>query len=117
MNVVECVGIYVDLLFEVFSIVEKYRFLKGWFFVGLIKFEDVFFRYRFDFLLVFYGLFFVVFLSEKVGIVGRIGVGKFSMVNVLFRIVELEKGIILIDNCDILKFGFRDLRRVISIIL
>ncbi|KAE8666282.1 hypothetical protein F3Y22_tig00112503pilonHSYRG00249 [Hibiscus syriacus] len=40
---------------------------------------------------VLYGLSFTVAPSERVGIVGRTGAGKSSMLNALFRIVELEK--------------------------
>jgi ABC-type multidrug transport system fused ATPase/permease subunit len=38
------------------------------------------------------------------------------MLNALFRIVELERGEITIDGCDITKFGLTDLRRALSII-
>jgi ABC-type multidrug transport system fused ATPase/permease subunit len=38
------------------------------------------------------------------------------MINALFRIVELERGRILIDGCDIGKFGLEDLRKVLGII-
>ncbi|CBI30983.3 unnamed protein product, partial [Vitis vinifera] len=52
----------------------------------------------------------------KLGIVGRTGAGKSSMINALFRIVELERGRIWIDEYDIAKFGLTDLRKVLSII-
>jgi ABC-type multidrug transport system fused ATPase/permease subunit len=38
------------------------------------------------------------------------------MLNALFRIVELERGRILIDDCNISKFGLMDLRKVLGII-
>ncbi|CAK7350714.1 unnamed protein product [Dovyalis caffra] len=58
----------------------------------------------------------LVWGSEKLGLVGRTGAGKSSMLNALFRIVELERGEITIDGCDIAKFGQTDLRKVLSII-
>jgi ABC-type cobalamin/Fe3+-siderophores transport system ATPase subunit len=38
------------------------------------------------------------------------------MINALFRLVELEKGRMLIDNYDISSFGLTDLRKVLGII-
>ena len=55
----------------------------------------------------------------KVGIVGRTGAGKSSILQTLFRMVELEKphgGRILIDGVDIASLGLHDLRKNISII-
>ncbi|KAL2474039.1 ABC transporter C family member 1 [Forsythia ovata] len=63
-----------------------------------------------------HGISFTISPSDKVGIVGRTRAGKSSMQNALFRIVELEKGRILIDDCDIGKFGLTDLRKVLGII-
>ncbi|RVW98547.1 ABC transporter C family member 2 [Vitis vinifera] len=83
---------------------------------GSIKFEDVVLRYRPELPPVLHGLSFTISPSDKVGIVGRTGAGKSSMLNALFRIVELERGRILIDDCDISKFGLRDLRKVLGII-
>lgn len=63
-----------------------------------------------------HGISFSVFSNEKVGIIGRTGAGKSSILNALFRIVELETGRIFIDGLDIAKFGFWDLREVVGII-
>ncbi|KAH6790169.1 multidrug resistance-associated protein 2 [Perilla frutescens var. frutescens] len=65
---------------------------------------------------VLHGISFTISPSDKVGIVGRTGAGKSSMLNALFRLVELEKGRILIDDCDVSKFGLMDLRKVLGII-
>ncbi|KAF2317861.1 hypothetical protein GH714_041180 [Hevea brasiliensis] len=90
--------------------------ITGWPSSGLIKFEDVVLRYRPELPPVLHGLSFIVSPSDKVGIVGRTGAGKSSMLNALFRIVELERGRILIDGCDTAKFGLMDLRKVLGII-
>jgi len=76
----------------------------------------VWLRYRPELPPVLHGISFKIEASEKIGIVGRTGAGKSSMINALFRIVELEKGSIFIDGCDISKFGLWDLRKVLGII-
>ncbi|GMN54603.1 hypothetical protein TIFTF001_023730 [Ficus carica] len=116
LNSVERVGTYIDLVSEAPEIIESNRPPPGWPSSGTIKFEGVVLRYRPRLPPVLHGLSFEISPSEKVGIVGRTGAGKSSMLNALFRIVEMDKGRILIDDCDISKIGLTDLRKVISII-
>ncbi|CAM6083890.1 unnamed protein product [Calypogeia fissa] len=54
--------------------------------------------------------------TEKLGVVGRTGDGKSSLINTLLRVVEPGRGRILIDACNISEFGVRDLRMVLGII-
>ncbi|POO04133.1 ATP-binding cassette containing protein [Trema orientale] len=116
LNAVERIGTYIDLPSEAPAIIEDNRPPPGWPSFGSIRFEDVVLRYRPELPPVLHGLSFTISPSDKVGIVGRTGAGKSSMLNALFRIVELERGRILIDDCDIAKFGLRDLRKVLGII-
>ncbi|XP_051129037.1 ABC transporter C family member 12-like isoform X2 [Andrographis paniculata] len=116
LNAVERVGTYIDLPSEAPDVIEGNRPPSGWPAEGHIKFEDVHLRYRPRLPPVLRGLSFTIYPYQKVGIVGRTGAGKSSMINALFRMVELEKGRILIDEFDIAKFGLTDLRRVLSII-
>lgn len=115
-NAVERVGTYIDLPSEGPAIVEDNRPPLGWPSSGSIQFVDVVLRYRPELPPVLHGISFMIPPSHKVGIVGRTGAGKSSMLNALFRIVELERGRILIDECDISKFGLTDLRKVLGII-
>ncbi|KAJ7969064.1 ABC transporter C family member 2-like [Quillaja saponaria] len=116
LTAVERVGTYTDLPSEAPAILETNRPPPGWPSSGSITFEDVVLRYRPELSPVLHGLSFTISPNEKVGIVGRTGAGKSSMLNALFRIVELERGRITIDGYDIYKFGVKDLRKVLSII-
>ncbi|GFS16331.1 multidrug resistance-associated protein 4 [Elysia marginata] len=53
--------------------------------------------------------------GEKIGIVGRTGAGKSSLITALFRLAEPE-GELTIDGISIHSMGLHDLRKVISII-
>ena len=52
----------------------------------------------------------------KVGIVGRTGAGKSSILQALFRLCELESGEIIIDGQNIRQLGLHLLRKQIAYI-
>ena len=82
---------------------------------GVIKFDDVCLRYAPGEKEVLRGLNFQTTEHEKVGIVGRTGAGKSSLLTALFRLAE-PTGSIVIDGIEILNIGLDDLRNKISII-
>lgn len=116
LNAIERVETYIELETEAPAIIETNRPPLGWPSSGSIEFEDVVLRYRPELPPVLHGLSFTVSPTEKIGIVGRTGAGKSSMLNALFRIVELQRGKIIIDGCDVSKFGVADLRKVLTVI-
>ncbi|KAG4231515.1 hypothetical protein PC116_g20221 [Phytophthora cactorum] len=54
--------------------------------------------------------------GEKVGICGRTGAGKSSLMVALFRICDFDSGRVFIDDVDIATINLRELRRSLAII-
>ena len=82
---------------------------------GVITFSDVRLSYGPGEQEVLRGVNFQTSPHEKVGIVGRTGAGKSTLVTALFRMAE-PVGNILIDDVEVLNIGLQDLRSKISII-
>ena len=83
---------------------------------GKIVFNDVHMCYRNGLPLVLQGLNMTVEGGERIGIVGRTGAGKSSIMSTLFRLVELSSGAISIDGINIAQVGLKDLRTRLAII-
>jgi ABC-type multidrug transport system fused ATPase/permease subunit len=73
-------------------------------------------RYRKELPPAIKDLTFKVESGMKVGIVGRTGSGKSSILQTLFRLVDLDLGSILIDGIDITEAGLHQLRKQIAFI-
>lgn len=82
---------------------------------GQIIFKNFYLRYNTDSKFVVKNLNINIESMEKVGIVGRTGAGKSSLIGALFRLA-INEGNIIIDDIDIHDIGLHDLRSKISII-
>ncbi|XP_011312621.1 multidrug resistance-associated protein 4 [Fopius arisanus] len=82
---------------------------------GHIKFDHVYLKYSEQDAPVLKDLNIVIEPGMKIGIVGRTGAGKSSLISALFNLATLE-GKIYIDKIDTKSIGLHDLRRTISII-
>ena len=58
----------------------------------------------------------VIKSGEKIGIVGKTGSGKSSLINAIARIIEAKSGNIIIDDIDIQNINLKTLRERISIL-
>ncbi|RHY46062.1 hypothetical protein DYB30_005864 [Aphanomyces astaci] len=83
---------------------------------GQIQFDNVSFRYKPNDPLVLKHVDFVVRGGEKIGIVGRTGAGKSSLMMALFRMNEVASGSIAIDGVNIATVGLKHLRSSLAII-
>ena len=83
---------------------------------GEIRFENVWFGYKPD-EYVIKNLDFTIKPGEKVALVGPTGAGKSSIIRLLCRLYEPNRGRILVDGIDIRDIPQVDLRRYIGVIL
>ncbi|KAJ7955107.1 ABC transporter [Quillaja saponaria] len=83
---------------------------------GNIELKNLQVRYRPNTPLVLKGLSLSIQGGEKIGVVGRTGSGKSTLIQVLFRLVEPSGGKIIIDGIDICTLGLHDLRSRFGII-
>lgn len=98
---------------------KKLRPPENWPDKGSITFDNVQMRYRENTPLVLKGMDFTINGGEKVGVVGRTGAGKSSIMLTIFRIMELDnptEGSIDIDGIKIAGMPLPYLRSRLSII-
>ncbi|EJD44567.1 ATP-dependent bile acid permease [Auricularia subglabra TFB-10046 SS5] len=116
MNTVERIVAYVELEPEPPESQPTDPPAEEWPTSGAIKFDKVCLRYRPHLPLALDNISFEVKPGERVGIVGRTGAGKSTILGTLFRTGPLESGRILVDGVDIGTLGLARLREALSII-
>lgn len=88
---------------------------KDWPQEGKIQFKQVVYRYAAELEPVLRGLSFSINPKEKIGIVGRTGAGKSSLIGSIFRLAVVE-GDIIIDDVNTAYVDTQVLRSKVSII-
>ena len=119
MNAVERINFYTNEIpqeNQVVALSAPANIGTSWPLAGSIEFRKYCMRYRPGLPLVLRELTLSIAAGEKVGIAGRTGSGKSSMLAALFRLVEGDGGQIFIDGADIAGVPLKTLRSVLSII-
>ncbi|KAI8871627.1 hypothetical protein GQ42DRAFT_133282, partial [Ramicandelaber brevisporus] len=83
---------------------------------GAIEFRNVVFRYRPELDPVLHGVSFSIKAGEMVGVVGRTGASKSTLVQVLTRLDDSSGSGVFIDGVDTATVGLRELRASIAVI-
>ncbi|XP_020269793.1 ABC transporter C family member 10-like [Asparagus officinalis] len=107
---------YMRVSNEAPEIIKGRRPAPNWPALGRIELQNLQIRYRPDTPLVLQGISCIFEEGHKIGIVGRTGSGKTTLISALFRLVEPAGGKIVIDGLDIMKIGLYDLRSRLGII-
>ncbi len=85
-------------------------------FQGKIEFENVWFAYK-DEEWILENVSFKIDIGETVAFVGATGAGKTTIISLISRFYDIQKGKILIDGVDIKEYKLRDLRKSIAVVL
>jgi ATP-binding cassette, subfamily B, multidrug efflux pump len=83
---------------------------------GAVRFEGVWFRYSPDGPWVLKDISFTASPGQTIALVGHTGAGKTTIVNLLLRFYDPERGRITIDGVDIRELSTSDLRSIIGFV-
>ncbi|XP_027351866.1 ABC transporter C family member 14-like [Abrus precatorius] len=89
---------------------------ENWPSQGSIELNNLQVRYRPNTPLILKGISLNIEGGEKIGVVGRTGSGKSTLIQVLFRLIEPSAGKIIVDGINICTVGLHDLRSRLGII-
>ncbi|MCL7050467.1 hypothetical protein MKW94_016723 [Papaver nudicaule] len=113
---VERVKQFINIPSESAWVVEDNQPPPEWPTHGSIHLKQLQVRYRPNTPLILKGITLSIHGGEKIGVVGRTGSGKSTLIQAFFRIMEPSGGTIIIDGIDICKLGLHDLRSRYGII-
>jgi ATP-binding cassette subfamily B protein len=83
---------------------------------GEIEFRDVWFAYEHEDW-VLKGVSFKIQPGERVALVGHTGAGKSSIINLITRFYDVQRGQVLVDGVDVRQWDQRELRRHVGLVL
>lgn len=113
---VERIQQYTRIQSEAALVIEDNRPSPSWPSKGTIELQQLQIRYSAHSPLVLHGITCTFQGGKKIGVVGRTGSGKTTLIQALFRMVEPAGGKIIIDGLDITTIGLQDLRTRLGII-
>ena len=82
---------------------------------GKVEFKDVWFAYNHD-EFVLRGVDFAVEPGQRLAIVGPTGMGKTSLINLLSRFYDVQRGAVLVDGTDVRDYDKHRLRETIALV-
>ena len=83
---------------------------------GEVEFKDVWFAYN-DEDFVLKGINLSVKSGEKIAFVGATGAGKSSVINLLSRLYEYQKGEIIVDGINLREYTIATIRKNVSVVM
>ncbi|CBI34440.3 unnamed protein product, partial [Vitis vinifera] len=107
---------YMNIPSEAPEVIGSNRPPPSWPTIGEVEIYDLKVKYRPNAPLVLQGISCKFGGGQKIGIVGRTGSGKTTLISALFRLVEPTEGQIIIDGINISTIGLHDLRSRLGII-
>ncbi|RXH77109.1 hypothetical protein DVH24_019997 [Malus domestica] len=113
---VERVEQYMHIPSEALEVIEDNRPAHEWPTVGKVEILDLKVRYKPNAPLVLRGINCTIEGGDKIGIVGRTGNGKTTLISVVFHLVEPTEGKVIVDDYDICTIGLHDLRSRFGVI-
>lgn len=118
-NTYQSAGAALDRIYEYMEIEPKIKELNNLEFKaenvkGEVEFKNVSFAYKNE--MVIKNLDIAVKPGEVLAIVGPTGAGKTTIVNLLTRLYDVDRGQILIDGTDIKEIPLQSLRKIISVV-
>jgi ATP-binding cassette, subfamily B, multidrug efflux pump len=84
---------------------------------GEVEFQNVWFQYNEDEEMILKDVSFKADSGELLAIVGATGAGKTTIINLLLRFYDIQKGKIFLDGTDIKKLSLSDLRSQFGLVL